>query len=127
MSTAIPSTVGTPQPSGMSITSPAQAFAQAQLQQHHLQAQIQQQHLQAQTLFRQKQLMAHKQQLFQQPQQLLQQQQQQHLLHQQQLLQQQQLMQQKMPGNRLTTSHPVTPIISQQASPAPSKVLGAPR
>ncbi|KAG2195792.1 hypothetical protein INT47_005769 [Mucor saturninus] len=73
--------------------------------------------------------MAQKQPLFQQPQQLLQQQQQQQLLHQQQqLLQQQHLMQQKMAGNRLNPSHPVTPIIpQQQASPAPSKVLGTPR
>ncbi|KAG2233276.1 hypothetical protein INT48_001588 [Thamnidium elegans] len=59
MSTAIPSTVGTPQPSGMSVTSPAQAYAQAQ----------------AQNMFRQKQLLAqkHQQHMFQQPQHLIQQ------------------------------------------------------
>ncbi|RCI06003.1 hypothetical protein CU098_002891, partial [Rhizopus stolonifer] len=56
MSTALPSTAGTPQPTGLHnqvTASPAQAFAQAQ---------IQQQQLQAQSLFRQKQLMAQKQQ-----------------------------------------------------------------
>lgn len=69
MSTALPSTAGTPQPSGLHSqvpASPAQAFAQAQLQQ---------QQIQAQNIFRQKQLMAQKHQQ-QQMQQMQQQQQQ---------------------------------------------------
>ncbi|CEP08057.1 hypothetical protein [Parasitella parasitica] len=88
MSTALPSTAGTPQPSGLHNqvpASPAQAFAQAQLQQ---------QQLQAQSMFRQKQLMAQKQQQ-QQIQQIQQMQQQQLFQQQPQLLQQHQKQQQQ--------------------------------
>ncbi|GAA5800219.1 hypothetical protein HPULCUR_005644 [Helicostylum pulchrum] len=113
MSTAIPSTVGTPQPSGMSVTSPAQAYAQAQ----------------AQNIFRQKQLLAqkHQQHMFQQPQHLIQQHQ---LLQQQKQLQmQQQMQQQRQQTTRLNPSQPSTPIqtVQQQGSPAPSKVVNTPR
>ncbi|KAK4520363.1 uncharacterized protein ATC70_008497 [Mucor velutinosus] len=148
MSTALPSTAGTPQPSGLHSqvpASPAQAFAQAQLQH---------QQIQAQNMFRQKQLMAQKHQqqqqmqnmqqqhqLFQQQPQLLQQQKQQqqmqqqlhhqHLLqqqqqhhHQQQLLhQQQQQMQQQLPQQQ-TPQQPNTPqrtpqMQQQQQQPTP--------
>lgn len=114
MSTAIPSTVGTPQPSGMSVTSPAQDYAQAQ----------------ARNIFRQKQLLAlkHQQHMFQQPQHLIQQHQ---LLQQQKQLQmQQQMQQQRQQTTRLNPSQPSTPIQTvqqQQGSPAPSKVVNTPR